>query len=142
MRVTRTAHLIPHTHIAQQRPLLQSSLRACIGASPSGRLRRHAAMESPSSALMAAPDTRTPADPPPPLRSPVVATVARREAISEEEEKENPGPEGQINGTLVFVWPALTCSKFSFLGTQSYSDFNYQGMLQRRHGSRNGYNIL
>ncbi|CAN6356332.1 unnamed protein product [Urochloa humidicola] len=57
----------------------------------------HSSPSPPSlaSAPVAAPDTRTPADPPPPLRSPIVATVARREAISEEEEKENPDQAGR-----------------------------------------------
>jgi hypothetical protein len=43
-------------------------------------------------------------------------------------------PEGQINGTLIFLWTSLTCSKFCFLGIKSYSNFNAkQRRLAKKH---------
>ncbi|PWZ07137.1 E3 ubiquitin-protein ligase RNF6, partial [Zea mays] len=42
-------------------------------------------------------------------------------------------PEGQINGTPIFLWTSLTCSKFCFLGIKSYSNFNAK---QRRFAKK------
>jgi hypothetical protein len=43
-------------------------------------------------------------------------------------------PEGQINGTPIFLWTSLTCSKFCFLGIKSYSNFNAkQRRLAKKH---------